>query len=218
MDLFIDTANIDEIKEINKWGILSGVTTNPTLAAREGREFHSLIKEIASIVDGPISAEAVCAECEGLIEEARELASLAENIVIKIPCTAEGLAATAKLAEEGIDVNMTLVFSANQALLAAHAGAAFVSPFIGRIDDAGNDGMAVIEEIMTIFENYDIQTEVICASVRHAQHVVEAAMLGCDIATVPYSVFQKMVKHPLTDNGIASFMKDWEAIKDLPKA
>lgn len=215
MDLFIDTANVGEIKEINSWGILSGVTTNPTLAAKEGKKFHDLIKEIASIVDGPVSAEAVCPDCAGIVEEARELASLAENVVVKIPCMPEGLAATSILAGEGIDVNMTLVFSANQALLAAHAGAAYVSPFVGRVDDAGNDGMMVIEEIMTVFENYDIQTEVICASVRHPQHVVEAAMLGCDIATIPYDVFQKMIKHPLTDKGIDAFLSDWDKVKNL---
>lgn len=215
MDLFIDTANIKEIKEINSWGILSGVTTNPTLAAKEGKKFHDLIKEIAAEVDGPVSAEAVCLVCEDLVEEARELASLAENVVVKIPCTPVGLKATSILAEEGIDVNMTLVFSANQALLAAHAGAAFVSPFVGRIDDAGNDGMTVIEEIMAVYENYDIQTEVICASVRHPQHVVEAAMIGCDIATIPFDIFHKMVKHPLTDKGIESFLNDWEKVKNL---
>jgi transaldolase len=215
MDLFIDTANVDEIKEINGWGILAGVTTNPSLAAKEGKKFHALVKEICAIVDGPVSAEAVCADCDGIVEEARELASLAENVVVKIPCTPEGLAATSILAGDGIDVNMTLIFSANQALLAAHAGAAYVSPFVGRIDDAGNDGMVVIEEIMAIYENYDIQTEVICASVRHPQHVVEAAMLGCDIATVPYDIFNKMVKHPLTDKGIDAFNKDWKKIKNL---
>jgi transaldolase len=217
MDFFIDTANVNEIKEINDWGILSGVTTNPTLAAKEGREFHGLIKEIAAIVDGPVSAEAVSCDRAGIVEEARELASLAENVVVKIPCMPEGLAATSILAEEGIDVNMTLVFSANQALLAAHAGAAFVSPFVGRVDDSGNDGMALIEEIMAVYENYDIQTEVICASVRHPQHVVDAAIMGCDIATIPYGVFHKMVKHPLTDNGIKCFLDDWEKIKDIKK-
>jgi transaldolase len=217
MDFFIDTANLDEIKEINGWGVLSGVTTNPTLAAKEGRNFHDLIKEIASIVDGPISAEAVCPDCEGILEESRELASLADNIVIKIPCTPDGLAATSVLNSEGIDVNMTLVFSANQALLAAHAGAAFVSPFVGRVDDAGNDGMVIIEEIMAVYNNYDIQTEVICASVRHAQHVVEAALIGCDIATIPYAVFHKMVKHPLTTMGIESFLQDWEKVKKFKK-
>jgi transaldolase len=215
MDLFIDTANVGEIKEINGWGILAGVTTNPSLAAKEGKKFHALVKEICAIVDGPVSAEAVCPDCDGIVEEARELASLADNVVVKIPCTPEGLAATSILAGDGIDVNMTLIFSANQALLAAHAGAAYVSPFVGRIDDAGNDGMVVIEEIMAIYENYDIQTEVICASVRHPQHVVEAAMLGCDIATVPYDIFMKMVKHPLTDKGIDAFNKDWNKIKNL---
>lgn len=217
MDFFIDTANIDEIKEINGWGVLSGVTTNPTLAAKEGRDFHKLIKEIASVVDGPVSAEAVCPDCNGIVEEARELASLADNVVVKVPCTPDGLSATSILNAEGIDVNMTLVFSANQALLAAHAGAAFVSPFVGRVDDAGNDGMVIIEEIMAVYNNYDIQTEVICASVRHAQHVVEAALIGCDIATIPYGVFKKMVTHPLTTSGIDSFNKDWEKVKKFKK-
>ncbi len=215
MDLFIDTANVEQIKEINSWGILSGVTTNPTLAAKEGRKFHALIREIAAIVDGPVSAEAVCVKCDDLVEEARELASLAENVVVKIPCFPDGLKATAVLASDGIDVNMTLVFSANQALLAAHAGAAYVSPFVGRVDDAGNDGMMIIEEIMAVYNNYDIQTEVICASVRHPQHVVEAALIGCDIATIPYDVFLKMVEHPLTTKGIDSFSKDWEKVKKL---
>lgn len=215
MDLFIDTANTDEIREINGWGILSGVTTNPTLAAKEGKEFTKLIKEIAGLVDGPVSAEAVSSDRDGIVEEARELASLAENVIVKIPCMPDGLAATSVLAAEGIDVNMTLVFSANQALLAAHAGAAYVSPFVGRIDDAGNDGMTVIEEIMTIYENYDIQTEVICASVRHPLHVVQAAMIGCDIATIPYDIFKKMVRHPLTDKGIDSFLADWDKLRKL---
>lgn len=215
MKLFIDTANIEHIKEINSWGILSGVTTNPTLAAKEGREFRSLIKEIAGIVDGPISAEAVSMESEGIIKEARELAAIAKNIVVKVPIMPEGLKATKILSQEAVKVNMTLVFSVNQAILAASVGAAYVSPFVGRLDDIGNDGMAVVEEIITAFANYGIKTEVICASIRHPQHVVEAAKMGCDIATIPYEVFQKMVKHTLTDKGIKMFLEDWEKIKNL---
>lgn len=215
MKLFIDTANIDEIKEVNSWGVLSGVTTNPTLAAKEGREFRSLVKEIAGIVDGPISAEAVSMEGEGIIKEARELAAIAKNIVVKVPIMPKGLKATKVLSAEGIKVNMTLVFSVNQALLAASVGAAYVSPFVGRLDDIGNDGMAVVEEIITAFANYGIKTEVICASVRHPQHVVEAAKIGCDIATIPYDVFQKMTQHSLTDKGIQMFLDDWEKIKNL---
>lgn len=215
MKLFIDTANIERIKEINSWGVLSGVTTNPTLAAKEGREFRSLIKEISTIVDGPISAEAVSMESEGIIKEARELAAIAKNIVVKVPIMPEGLKATKVLLSGGIKVNMTLAFSVNQALLAASVGAAYVSPFVGRLDDIGNDGMAVVEEMITAFANYGIKTEVICASIRHPQHVVEAAKIGCDIATIPYEVFQKMVTHTLTDKGIKMFLEDWEKIKNL---
>ncbi|MFZ3062870.1 MAG: fructose-6-phosphate aldolase [Actinomycetota bacterium] len=215
MKLFIDTANIEHIKEINSWGVLSGVTTNPTLAAKEGREFRSLIEEIAGIVSGPISAEAVSMDREGIIREARELAAIAKNVVIKIPVMPEGLAATRVLSQEEIKVNMTLIFSVNQALLAASVGAAYVSPFVGRLDDIGNDGMALADDIVTMYANYGIKTELICASVRHPQHVVEAARIGCDIATIPYEVFQKMVKHPLTDKGIKLFLEDWEKIKHL---
>lgn len=213
MKLFIDTANIEHIKEINSWGVLSGVTTNPSLAAKEGREFRSLVKEIASIVDGPISAEAVSMDREGIINEARELAAIAENIVVKVPVMPEGLAATRVLSAEGVKVNMTLTFSVNQALLAASVGASYVSPFVGRLDDIGNDGMALVDDIITVYANYGIKTEVICASIRHPQHVIEAARIGCDIATIPYEVFQKMVQHPLTDRGIKLFLEDWEKIK-----
>lgn len=215
MQLFIDSANIEHIREINAWGILDGVTTNPTLACKEGRPFRDLIKEITELVDGPVSAEACTMAKDQIVAEARELAAIADNVVIKIPCMPEGLAATALLAEEGIAVNMTLVFSSNQALLAASAGAAFASPFVGRLDDIGNDGMALIEEIMEVYENYEIETQVICASVRHPQHVVDAALIGCDISTIPYEVFKKLVKHPLTDLGIDSFLNDWNKIKDL---
>jgi len=215
MKLFIDTANIDHIKEINGWGILSGVTTNPTLCSKECRSFKDMIKEIAAIVDGPISAEALSMKKDEIVKEARELASIAGNIVIKVPIMPDGLAATKILSEEGIDINMTLIFSANQAMLAAAAGARYVSPFVGRLDDIGNDGMGVIEEIMEAYINFDIDTEVICASIRHPQHVVDAALIGCDISTIPYEVFKKMIKHPLTDKGIESFLQDWEKIKGL---
>jgi transaldolase len=215
MKLFIDTANIDHIKEINGWGILSGVTTNPTLCSKECRSFKDMIKEIAAIVDGPISAEALSMKKDEIVKEAKELASIAGNIVIKVPIMPDGLAATKILSEEGIDINMTLIFSANQAMLAAAAGARYVSPFVGRLDDIGNDGMGVIEEIMEAYINFDIDTEVICASIRHPQHVVDAALIGCDISTIPYEVFKKMIKHPLTDKGIESFQQDWEKIKGL---
>lgn len=215
MKLFIDTANIEEIREIASWGVLAGVTTNPTLAAKEGREFRSLLKEIAAVVKGPISAEAVSMEADGIVKEARELAKLADHIVIKVPISPEGLKATKKLKADGINVNMTLVFSVNQALLAASVGAAYVSPFVGRLDDIGHDGMALIEDIIAAYANYGIKTELICASVRHPQHVVQAALIGCDIATIPYDVFQKMTQHALTDKGIKAFLKDWEKIKNL---
>lgn len=212
MKLFIDTANINEILEVAEWGVLSGVTTNPTLIAREGEvDFETVIKEIAGIVDGPISAEVTAEDAVGMVEQAEELAKLHENIVVKIPMCEEGLIAIRKLAEEGVRTNCTLVFSANQALLAAKAGAAFVSPFVGRLDDAGNDGMEVTREIAAIFDLYGIETEIITASVRHPRHVTEAALAGSDIATVPYAVFKKMLSHPLTDAGIARFKADWES-------
>ena len=210
MKFFIDTANIEEIKEANSLGILDGVTTNPTLIAREGRDFRGLLKEICSIVDGPVSAEAISLEAEGMIEEARELSRLAPNIVVKIPMIKEGLKATKVLNEEGIKVNMTLIFSSNQALLAAKAGARYVSPFIGRLDDIGHVGMDLVREIVTIFKNYDIKTEVIVASVRHPLHVIEAAKIGAHIATIPFNVIESMAKHPLTDIGIERFLDDWE--------
>jgi len=211
--IFIDTANIEHIREVNSWGILSGVTTNPTLCAREGREFHSSIKEICEIVDGPVSVEAVSMEREGIVKEARELARIAENVVIKIPMMTEGLASTKVLANEGVKVNMTLIFSVNQALLAAQVGATYVSPFIGRLDDIGQDGMGVLSDIVLVYDNYGIETQVIAASIRHPMHVVRAAQIGADIATVPYEVLKAMVKHPLTDKGIAKFLEDWEKLK-----
>lgn len=215
MKIFLDTANIEHIREANSWGILSGVTTNPTLVAREKREFRSTVKEIASIVQGPVSAEAISLEKNGIIKEARELAALADNIVVKVPIMPEGLAATKILSQEGIKVNMTLTFSANQSLLAAEAGATYVSPFLGRLDDISHDGIDVLAEIISVFKNYNIKTKVIAASIRHPMHVTQAAQVGADIATVPYEVLKAMVRHPLTDKGIKLFLEDWEKIKNL---
>lgn len=191
MKFFIDTANVDEIREVASWGILDGVTTNPSLIAKEGRDFKEVIKEITSIVDGPISAEVISEDSEGMLKEARELAKIHKNITIKIPMTKEGLKATSVLSKEGIKTNVTLIFSSNQALLAAKAGATFVSPFLGRLDDIGNEGVNLIQEIMDIFDIYGIETEVIAASIRHPLHVTEVAKTGVDIATIPYGVFQK---------------------------
>ncbi len=213
MKIFIDTANIEHIREVNSWGILSGVTTNPTLCAQEGKEFRSSIKEICEIVDGPVSVEAVSMERKEIVKEARELARIAENVVVKIPMMTEGLAATKVLANEGVKVNMTLIFSVNQALLAAQVGATYVSPFIGRLDDIGQDGMGVLSDIVLVYDNYGIETQVIAASIRHPMHVVRAAQIGADIATVPYEVLKAMIKHPLTDKGIAKFLEDWEKLK-----
>ncbi|MBI4744238.1 MAG: fructose-6-phosphate aldolase [Actinobacteria bacterium] len=217
MKIFLDTANVDQIREVNSWGILSGVTTNPTLLAKEGREFKSTVKEIAAIVDGPISAEAVSMKKDEIVKEARELSKIADNVVIKIPITPDGLGATKILSSEGIKVNMTLIFSGNQALLAALAGASFVSPFIGRLDDISHDGVQVLSEIINVYQNYDFETEVIAASIRHPLHVLQAAQIGIDIATVPYDVVKKMVKHSLTDIGIEKFLEDWEKVKNYKK-
>lgn len=213
--LFIDTANVEHICEINQWGVLDGVTTNPTLACKENRNYRECVAEICSIVQGPVSAEAVSLEAEGMIAEARELAAIAENVNVKVPMCPEGLKAIKVLSGEGIKTNCTLIFSANQALLASAAGATFVSPFLGRLDDIGNDGMRVLAEIVEIFEYYGILTEVISASLRHPQHVIGSALAGAHIATIPYEVFKKMVAHPLTDIGIKNFLADWEKIKDL---
>ncbi|MGF7431908.1 fructose-6-phosphate aldolase [Thermoanaerobacterium thermosaccharolyticum] len=213
MKFFIDTANVDEIREANKLGVISGVTTNPSLIAKEGRDFIEVVKEITTIVDGPISAEVISTDWDGMVKEARELAKIHKNIVIKIPMTAEGLKAVNTLSKEGIKTNVTLVFSATQALLAARTGATYVSPFVGRLDDISTDGISLISEIVQIFKNYGIKTEIIVASVRTPMHVLEAAKLGADIATVPYKVIMQMVKHPLTDIGIERFLKDWENAK-----
>ena len=218
MKIFVDTADLDEIKELASWGIIDGVTTNPTLVAKSGRNFNQIIEEIFKIVDGPISLEVVSKDSEGMVKEAEQLVSKVKekyrkNVTIKIPMTSEGLKAVKKLKKEKIKTNVTLVFSANQALLAAKAGASFVSPFIGRLDDIGQEGMQIVEEIMEIYCNYDIETEVIVASIRHPIHVIDAARLGADIATVPPNVIRKMVKHSLTDVGIKKFLEDWKKVK-----
>ena len=213
MKFFIDTANVDEIKEINNWGVIDGVTTNPSLIAKEKRDFKQVIKEIASIVDGPISAEVISLDSKNMVNEARELAKIDKNIIIKIPMTEEGLKAVNILSKENIKTNVTLVFSATQALLASKAGASYVSPFLGRLDDISTDGMNLIEDICQIFSIYDIDTQIIAASVRTPIHVLQIAKSGADIATVPYKVFKQMLKHPLTDIGIEKFLKDWESVK-----
>ena len=210
MRFFIDTANIEEIKEANELGVICGVTTNPSLIAKEGRDFIEVVKEISSIVDGPISAEVISLDHKGMVEEADKLAKIHKNIVIKLPMTLEGLKATKILSAKGIKTNVTLIFSATQALLAARAGATYVSPFVGRLDDIGQDGLSLIEEIVDIFNVNSIETQIIVASVRNPIHVSQAARMGADIATVPYKVITQMAKHPLTDKGIENFLKDWE--------
>lgn len=218
MKIFVDTADLDEIRELTSWGIIDGVTTNPTLVAKSGRSFKEVIDEIFDIIDGPISLEAVSETAEDMVKEAKDIVSTIpekhrKNITIKIPMTPEGLKAVKVLSKQGIQTNVTLIFSANQALLAAKAGATFVSPFIGRLDDIGQEGMEVIEEIMDIFTNYAIDTQVIVASIRHPIHVIQAARLGAHIATIPPGVIRKMVKHSLTDVGMERFLKDWEKVK-----
>ncbi|HGI6687133.1 TPA: fructose-6-phosphate aldolase [Listeria monocytogenes] len=213
MRFFIDTANVEEIKKANRMGFIAGVTTNPSLVAKEGRDFNEVIQEITSIVDGPISGEVVSLEADEMIAEGRVIAKIHPNMVVKIPMTGEGLAAVKVLTEEGIKTNVTLVFSATQALLAARAGATYVSPFLGRLDDIGVDGLVLIRDIADIFEIHGIPTEIISASVRHPIHVIECAKAGADIATVPFKVFEQMLKHPLTDSGIDKFLADWEAAK-----
>ncbi len=218
MKIFIDTADLDEIKELASWGIIDGVTTNPTLMAKSGRSFNEIIDEIFDIVDGPISLEVVSEKAEDMVKEAKGIVAKIvqkhrKNIAIKIPMNSEGLKAVKTLSNEKIQTNVTLIFSANQALLAAKAGATFVSPFIGRLDDIGQEGMQIVEEIMDIFTNYDIKTEVIVASIRHPIHVIDAARLGADIATIPPGIIRKMVKHSLTDVGIKRFLDDWKKVK-----
>lgn len=212
MKFFIDTANIDEIKKAKELGMVDGVTTNPTLVSKEGREFKGLIKEICDIVDGPVSAEAVSVDAEGMVQEARELARLADNIVVKIPLIEEGLKAVRVLAQDGIHTNVTLCFSPVQALMAAKAGAAYISPFVGRLDDISYVGMELAEQIITIYDNYGFETEVIVASIRNPTHVLDAALMGADIATIPYKVIQQLIKHPLTDIGLDKFLADWKKL------
>ncbi len=210
MKFFIDTANVDEIKKALALGMVDGVTTNPSLVSKEARPFPDILKEICSLVEGPVSAEVIGLEAGGMVREARELVKIADNIVIKIPMLEEGLKAVRLLSAEGIKTNVTLVFSAAQALLAAKAGATFVSPFVGRLDDIGQSGMELIADIMSIYRNYGFTTEIIVASVRHPMHVLDAARIGADIATIPYKVIAQLAKHPLTDRGIQQFLADWE--------
>lgn len=212
MKMFIDTANVSEIRQANDWGVICGVTTNPSLIAKEGKVFEEVITEITTIVDGPISAEVVAPDAEGMVVEARKLASIHKNIVIKIPVTLEGLKAVKVLAAEGIKTNVTLIFSAAQALMAARAGATYVSPFVGRLDDISDNGMDLISDIAEIFAIHDIETEIISASIRGPQDVVDSAKAGAHIATIPYKVFTQMIKHPLTDIGIEKFMADWNSV------
>lgn len=213
MKLFLDSANLEEIREVASWGVLDGVTTNPSLCSKESVTFEDNIRAICALTPGPVSAECVSLKADEIVVEARSLAGIAPNVAIKVPIGLEGLKATKALHAEGIAVNMTLVFSTGQALLAAKAGARFVSPFIGRLDDIAEDGMALVEEIVQVFENYRLETEVIVASVRHPRHVIDAARLGADIATVPYGVMAKLVHHPLTDIGVERFLADWRKVK-----
>ncbi len=213
MKFFIDTANIDEIKEAAKMGMADGVTTNPSLIAREKGDFKTIIKQICEVVDGPVSAEVISLDTDGMISEARDLVKIADNIVIKIPMTVDGLKAVSALAKENIRTNVTLVFSPLQALMAAKSGAAYVSPFVGRIDDLSADGMTLVEQIVEIYSNYAFDTEIIVASVRNPLHVLEAALMGADIATIPFKVLDKLAAHPLTDKGIKAFLSDWEKAK-----
>ncbi|MEH0022004.1 MAG: fructose-6-phosphate aldolase [Desulfobacter sp.] len=210
MKFFIDTANIDQIKDANNMGMVDGVTTNPSLIAKEEGELKDIVAEICSIVDGPVSAEVISLEYDGMVTEARELARIADNICVKIPMTVEGLKAVKTLTDEGIKTNVTLVFSALQALMAAKAGATYVSPFVGRLDDLAQEGMGLIEEIVQIFANYDFNTEIIVASVRSPLHVLDSALLGADIATIPYGVLNKLAGHHMTDKGIDAFLADWK--------
>lgn len=212
MKFFIDTADINEIKEANDLGILDGVTTNPTLVSKTGRPFMDVIKEICCIVKGDVSVEVVSVECEQMVSEAREVAKISDNVVVKIPLIKEGLKAVKILSGEGIKTNVTLCFSANQALLAAKAGGTYVSPFIGRLDDRGQEGMQIIEEIRTIYDNYSFETQIIVASIRNPVHVKDAALIGADVATVPFDVFDKLAQHPLTDDGLKKFLADWEKV------
>ena len=214
MKFFLDTANVDEIREAASLGLIDGVTTNPSLVAKEGRPFEELIHEICEIVQGPVSAEVVATEAEAMIEEGRRIAGIHEHVVVKCPLIREGIKATRALSDEGIRVNVTLCFSPTQALLAAKAGAAYISPFVGRLDDISYDGMELIQQIMTIYENYGFATEVLVASIRHPKHILDAALMGADVATIPFKAFDAMFNHPLTDKGLAAFLADWEKARD----
>ncbi|NSW55420.1 MAG: fructose-6-phosphate aldolase [Armatimonadetes bacterium] len=214
MKFFLDTANVDEIRKGMDWGCVDGVTTNPSLVAKEGRNFEEVVKEIVSLVPGPVSAEVVSVTAPEMLEEARRLAAWAPNIVVKIPLIPEGIKAVKVLSAEGIHTNVTLCFSPNQAILAAKAGASYISPFVGRLDDAGNEGMKIVAEIKQIYENYGFETEIIVASVRSPMTVTEAALIGADIATVPFKVMEQMFKHPLTDRGLESFLADWKKFQE----
>ncbi len=211
LKIFLDTANIEEIKEVASWGILDGVTTNPTLVSREGKvDFKTRVKEICEVVKGPVSAEVISTDYDGMVSEALELSKIAENVVVKIPMIKDGIKAVSTLSKQGVRTNVTLVFSANQALLASKAGASFVSPFVGRLDDIGNDGMNVLADILEIYKIYNFKTEVIAASIRHPEHVRQAALLGAHIATIPFKILKLLFEHPLTDKGQIRFLKDWE--------
>lgn len=211
MKFFVDTANLDEIREAADLGLLDGVTTNPSLIAKEGDvDFKTRIKEICDIVDGDVSAEVTAVDYDGMLEQGRELAKIADNVVIKCPLTWDGLKATKTFSEEGVKVNVTLCFSPSQALLAAKAGAGYISPFIGRLDDISQDGMELIRQIVQIYDNYGFETEILAASIRHPMHIVDSALAGADVATVPFDVFKKIVKHPLTDKGLDAFLSDWK--------
>lgn len=213
MKFFIDSANLTEIKEAKAQGLIDGVTTNPSLVAKEGREFRKLIYEICEVVNGPVSAEVVSTEEEGIIKEARDLVKIHRHVVVKVPMIPEGLKAVKRLSQEGIKINVTLIFSSTQALLAAKAGATYVSPFVGRLDDISEAGMDLVEQIVTIFNNYDFPTQVLVASIRNPVHVVEAALMGADVATMPFGVLQQLSKHPLTDIGLKKFLSDWEKMQ-----
>jgi len=212
MKFFLDTAVVEDIREGASYGIVDGVTTNPSLIAKSGRDFREVITEICGIVDGPISAEVVSLDAEGMLKEGRELAKIHDNIVVKVPMIAEGLKATKQFTAEGIKTNVTLIFSPGQALLAAKAGASYVSPFVGRLDDIGHTGLQLVEEILEIYENYEYESEIIVASIRNPMHVVDAARMGAHIGTMPLGVIKQLMKHPLTDNGLAQFLKDWESV------
>ena len=217
MQIFIDSANIEHIRKANDWGVVDGVTTNPSLIAKEGRDFKETVTEIAGIVDGPISAEVISTDTEGMLREAHELAKIHKNIVIKIPLIPEGLKAVKVLTAEGIKTNVTLCFSPLQALLAAKAGATYISPFVGRLDDIGHEGMELIDQIVTIYKNYNYETKVLVASVRHPTHLLDAAMMGADVATIPFDVIQKLFKHPLTDIGLEKFLADFKKVEAVQR-